>query len=89
MTTILPDQDDMGLGWMHVYGQQRPHAPAIIVANRKALEQLQQAIGAALASLEGEAEVFASDGEGYRVQVRMVNVLNNLGEPRYISYLER
>ena len=87
MTTIMPDQEDMGLGWAHVRPQPYPHGPARIIGNRKALEQLQYAIEAALAGVEAPyAEVFARDGEGYQLQVQMVSVLDSLGDPRYAGY---
>lgn len=85
MTTILPDKEDLGLGWMHLYEQERPHGPALIVGNRKALELLRQAIDDALFKAGGEAkvEVFARDGEGYHVTVELQAVLHNLGDPPY------
>lgn len=88
MTSIKPDETDMGLGWAHVRPQDGPHQPATILGNRKALELLRQAIDDALATRakEGEAEVFARDGEGYRIRVVQVGPLDGLGWPWYADY---
>lgn len=83
MTTILPDKGDMGLGWAHLNQPKRVHEPAIIRANRKALELLREAIDEALATRVGYCEVFDRDGEGYKVYVQRVDLLSGLGEPPY------
>lgn len=90
MTSIRPDEEDMGVGWANVRPQDRPHSPATIIGNRKALEQLKAAVDAALAGSDDAcASVFARDGEGYKIRVQMVNVLENLGWPWYATVAPR
>ena len=77
-------------GWMHVYGQVSGHDPAEIRGTTEALVALRDALTAAI---EGdgvsEAVVTASDGEGYAVQVRRINVLNLLGPLPYEGHTGR
>lgn len=86
MTTIMPDKEDGGLAWMHVYESEGPHQSCLIAGNRRALEQLRQAIDDALGTRanEGRTQVFARDGEGYHVNVKRVSVLDQLGNPPYV-----
>lgn len=74
--------------WLHVYGQHFYHGPAMLRGNRAALEALRAAVDQALEAGTGEAEVFASDGEGYHVQVHRVNTMATLGTPEYLYELE-
>lgn len=84
MTSIRATEADYGLGWMHIYPQVHVHGPSIIRGNRKALELLIHAFERALhKSPNAQAEVFANDGEGYRVHVEYVTALANLGSPPY------
>lgn len=70
--------------WMHVYGQFMWHGEARIVGTRSALEGLRAAIDAALKDGKGETgEVFASDGEGYVVEVYRADLIAHLGHPEY------
>lgn len=86
MTTIMPDKEDAGLAWMHIYEQQDPHGPCMIRGNRRALEQLRAAIDLALTSASyGQTSVFARDGESYQVVVDRVSVLAALKEPPYVK----
>jgi hypothetical protein len=90
MTSIRPDKEDLGLGWAHVRPQAGPHNPATILGNRRALETLRSAINDALAGDDNAyAEVFARDGEGYKIQVQMVGVLDHLGWPWYATLSPR
>ena len=56
---------------LHLYSQRYFHTPAFIIGNRAGLELLLGAITAALEAGGGCAEVFASDGEGYGVLVKL------------------
>lgn len=86
MTTILPNQEDGGVGWMHIYEQEMPHAPCWIRGNRKALEQLRAAIDMALSPVGiGKASVFARDGEGYSIEIDRVSILDALKAPPYVK----
>jgi hypothetical protein len=60
---------DKDLGTLHVYAQELWHDEAFIVGDVRALEQLRDAVSAALTSGRGSALVFARDGEGYRLHV--------------------
>lgn len=86
-----PDQEDLGMAWMHVYPQTYPHSSPLIRGNRKALEALREAIDDALGTRgkEGGAKVFARDGEGYTVRVIQVSTLDQLGEGFYLDDLTR
>lgn len=53
----------------HLYSQRRWHDDAFIVADDEALRRLARAVRDALAGGEGACEVFAADGEGYRIRV--------------------
>ncbi len=74
--------------WMHVYGQYQWHAPATIRGNRRALQALRDAIDRAMKEGSGEASVFATDGEGYSVDVHCSEVLSVIGTPEYRFDLE-
>ena len=54
---------------LHIYEQECEHNSAQIIGTRNALEALHAAIGEALRDGCGEAEFFATDGEGYSVFV--------------------
>lgn len=57
---------------LHLYGQSDPHAEAWVVGDKEGLLALRKAIDDALASDESSAasaEVYVSDGEGYKVLV--------------------
>lgn len=77
-------------GWMHVYGQVSGHDPVEIRGTTEALIALRDALTRAI---EGdgvsEAVATASDGEGYAVQVRRVNILNLLGPLPYEGHTGR
>jgi hypothetical protein len=88
MTSIMPDKEDMGLGWLHIFQQEGAHQPARILGNLRGLLLLQVALDAAIkdtgyVSHAESAEVFARDGEAYRVQVYKQRMLVLLGEPPY------
>lgn len=65
MTDIILRQ----LPMVHLYGQPSWHDDAHIIGNRAGLEALRDAIDAALRSGAEEAEVYATDGEGYGIKV--------------------
>lgn len=54
---------------VHLYGQPSWHEDAFVVGNRAGLEMLRRAIDDALRTGAQEAEVFATDGEGYGIKV--------------------
>jgi hypothetical protein len=84
MTTIRAGEEDGGLGWIHLYRQERPHGPALIRGNRKALELLRAAIDEALSDTKtATAEVVARDGESYRIQIERHGILGDIGQPPY------
>lgn len=74
--------------WAHVYGQHFYHSPATIRGNREALRLIRDAIDHALEAGEGEAKLFAGDGEGYGLHVIRVNTMATLGSPEYLYQLE-
>jgi hypothetical protein len=76
------------VAWLHIYGQHYWHSPATIRGNREALLALKAAIDVALEGSEGEAVVFASDGEGYAVNVVRASTMAVLGHPEYLYTLE-
>ena len=83
MTHINPDgkavggpQPDLPLPLVHVYSQICEHFDAHLVGNRRGLEELRKTIERALDSPNGETvtwpEVFATDGEGYAIRVKVL-----------------
>jgi hypothetical protein len=76
----------MGVGWANVRPQDRVHAAATILGNRRALENLRAAIDDALLGDDNAyAEVFAHDGECYKIRIQMVSVLDHLSLPWYAT----
>lgn len=57
---------------LHVHPQPMWHGSAAIVGNGAALEALQRAIAVALSCGDATAVVYAADGEGYSISVRLV-----------------
>lgn len=72
------------LPWMHVYGQYMPHDCATLRGTVAALTAVRAAIDAALKDGTGVAEVFASDGEGYQINITRTSTYAQLGAPEYI-----
>lgn len=73
-------------GYLHIYPQYSHHGEARIVGDELGLQTLCAAIAHALKYGEKESEaLFASDGEGYSVEVEKVASLNDL-EPYYSAY---
>lgn len=88
MSHINPDKRFVGntqktdlatLPWLHIYSQPCEHFDARIVGNRKALEILGATIKQALNlpihvdhAVRSAEEVFATDGEGYDVEVKLL-----------------
>ena len=55
---------------LHIYSQSFWHAPALVIGQRKALEELAKAIQTALATGQGKCiDAFVNDGEGYDVYI--------------------
>ncbi len=73
---------------VHVYGQFTYHDDAVIRGNRNGLTALRDAIDRALAGIDDAAEVFANDGEGYRIVVMRTSMVHQLGSPEYIMESE-
>jgi len=69
--------------WVNIYAQYIYHSPATIRGTRNGLVALRDALTKAIDEGEATAVVFASDGEGYGIKCRRVNVLRQLGEPEY------
>lgn len=88
----MSDLDKMWEGadvaFLHIYGQYQWHHPATIKGNRLALTALRDAIDAALSGRHGQASVFATDGEGYSVDVHCTEVVSVIGTPEYLYALE-
>lgn len=74
---------DPGAPWLHIYPQPRQHGQAFIRGNAEALTALRDALTAAIESGQGEAGVFAHDGEGYAVTCQRVNIGGLLGPLPY------
>lgn len=88
MSHINPDNKFVGvtestdlttLAWLHVYSQPCEHFDARIVGNRKSLELLKDTIDKALKlPIDADSwertseEVFATDGEGYDIAVKLL-----------------
>jgi hypothetical protein len=79
---IVPDEDEATSRWaegtplVHVIAQRVWHDPAFIAGNRAGIEALRDACNTALSygvNVSSDARVFASDGEGYRVIVRVLD----------------
>lgn len=73
--------------WLHIYAQYTNHAPATIRGTKEGLIALRDALTAAIETGQGQGEGFASDGEGYPIEVQRVNVLNLLGRLPYTADL--
>ena len=90
MTHINPDGQAIGgtqpdeMTLLHIYSQLFEHCEARIVGNKAGLQELVKTIEAAL-KCSGEAisaeEVFATDGEGYDVEV--VVMPNDWNDPKW------
>ena len=112
MSHINPDHRFVGqaekvdlatLPWLHIYSQPCEHFDAGIVGNRKALEMVKSTIDEALKlpiNADSEArtleEVFATDGEGYDVVVKLlpddpskVPLIENLWDDYEPHYCDR
>ena len=75
--------------WLHVRGQFTYHAEATIRGTAEGLAALRQAIDDALREGRGEAEVFATDGEGYGITVDRMRTVASLGKPQYLDEIGR
>lgn len=74
--------------WLHVYGQFCWHSEAYIRGTREGLVVLRDALNTAIETGSGSAEVFASDGEGYSVDVIRSSTVHGIGRPEYIMERE-
>ncbi len=72
--------------WLHLQGQYSWHGPARIVGTARGLEVLRAALEEAVNKQVALAEpLFASDGEGYRIEVEMLDeAAMQKEEPTYI-----
>jgi hypothetical protein len=75
--------------WLHIYAQYTNHAPATIRGTKEGLIALRDALTVAIDNGKGEGTAYASDGEGYPIEVQRVNVLNLLGRLPYTADLNR
>jgi hypothetical protein len=57
------------LPWLHVHGQWGPHQPASLIGTVSGLSALRDALTRAIDSGAEEVHVFATDGEGYAIQI--------------------
>lgn len=74
-----------GTPWLHIRSQSHWHSEAEIRATRAGLLSLRNAIDAALDSGKGNAQAFASDGEGYAIAVVRCRTVSSLGSPFYLD----
>lgn len=58
---------------LHIYAQFSWHGEARIVGNRNALTVLRDAVDAALSDGKAETTAMVTDGEGYAVQIELVD----------------
>lgn len=75
--------------WLHITSQFRWHGEAYITGTRDGLLALAGAINEALLNGDATAEVFATDGEGYGIVVRLSSTVGGLGRPVYFETLAR
>lgn len=82
----------MGIGkpgdatpWLHIRSQFTYHAEAVITGTRAGLSCLRDAVDAALESGTGTGNAFASDGEGYEIEVRRSSTVRGIGNPTYLD----
>lgn len=54
---------------LHLYAQAQNHDEAYVVGTPEGLKALRSALDAAIASGQGDADVLAADGEGYRLTI--------------------
>ena len=80
---------DKDIAWLHIRSQSTYHDEAEIIGTKAGLEAALKAIAAALANRDGNASVFANDGEGYRLSVRCSNRVRDLGQPFYVDEIAR
>lgn len=68
---------------LHIYPQMAWHDGAAIVGTRCALESLRETIDQALAEGNGNSfmEAFVNDGEGYELQVSVVESMDGMALP--------
>lgn len=71
--------------WLHIRPQTWSHDLAEIVGSKTGLRALSDALLSAIETKAGEAEVFATDGEGYCVAIRRSNTVSGLGQPFYLD----
>lgn len=81
--------DPSRVAWLHIRGQFSYHSEASIIATESGLIGLREAIDEAIATGNGEAVVFSSDGEGYGLKVRRASLVAELGDPPYLEDLAR
>ena len=75
--------------WLHIRGQFSYHGEAYVVGSKAGLIALRDALNVAIEQGEGEATVYANDGEGYGVTVRRTSRVRDMGNPPYIDELAR
>jgi hypothetical protein len=75
--------------WLNVRSQCTYHAEAYVRGTDAGLRALRDAIDAALAGKTGEARVFASDGEGYAIEVTRCGLVDEVGHPTYLDECAR
>jgi hypothetical protein len=73
--------------WLHLRGQFSYHGEALISGSRAGLAALRDALDQAIENRDAEAEVFASDGEGYVVTIRRTARLRDMGDPPYVDQI--
>ena len=69
--------------WLHIRGQFTYHSEATIVGTKPGLIAIRAAIDQAINTGTGVVQVFATDGEGYDVEVRRSSTVAGLGKPTY------
>lgn len=73
-------------GRMHIYAQVDPHDSVIIRGNRRALEDLRDALNRVLeGEQESESTATTADGEGYPIKIHCTDLVSGLGPVPYTN----
>lgn len=75
--------------WLHIKSQSRWHGSVIIRGTKAGLVALRDGLNAALDVGTSEASAFASDGEGYGIDIARCRTVSALGKPFYIDEAAR
>ncbi|MFP7493413.1 hypothetical protein SFC66_06445 [Terribacillus saccharophilus] len=62
-----------GTKHLQLYAQKAHHYEAFIVANKEGIQELIEALNKALLEGESKADLYPSDGEGYKLYIKLLN----------------